>query len=407
MEILKLIKVDHNNNNNKFYNMVQLDNNTFEVTYGRVGSNGVKKTYPMSQWYKLYNEKKGKGYTDITSNSTVTTKITDDGFDKLKPEIKNLLTLLNKYAKAAFKINYTIEISDVTNEQINNAQQLINNINELINIQPTSSIINERLLSLYKIIPRKLKNVKAAMFPVLDTSELIDKAKDKMVIEQGLLDVVKSQLVQTVTSTDTNNTTDTTSDDEDILTKLGLEMDVITPAEEANIKSMLGSSVNKFLAAYKVINKKTQAKFDKELSNATNKKTMLLFHGSRAENWMGIIKSGLLLRPNAVTTGKLFNNGIYFANDADKSLGYVSGGRWNNGSANDNWIAVYEVHVGKQAKYTDLPNRNVDLAIWVPQNGYDSYYADKNIEKRYNLRKDEFIIYDENKCTIKYLIHIK
>ncbi len=177
--------------------------------------------------------------------------------------------------------------------------------------------------------------------------------------------------------------------------------------------SMNIKSGSKYISAYKVTNFNTQKAFDKDLNKSTNKTTKLLFHGSNSGNWLNILKQGLTLRSEIAKSGGLFNKGIYFADVADKSLGYISGGRWNGGSSdNDNWLAVYEVHTGNAANYKNLPeykssrSNNTNLTTWIPDNDFDSYHADRKIEQRYSLRRDEFIIYDENKCTIKYLIHL-
>lgn len=406
MKTVKLIKIDAEANNNKFYNMTQLDDNNFEIHFGRVGTEGRRIKDTMNNWDSTYNSKKRKGYNDVSTNAKIT-RIGDATFKDLKPKVQQLLEMLNKYAKEAFKINYTVEVSDISELLVEEAQEIIDKINGKLAVNVNISEITMLLLALYKKIPRKIKNVKESLIPPITDAAMLDKAKDKMTVEQGLLDVVKSQLVKS------DGSVDAAVDSSKVLSfldRLGLDIEEVSAQEETMLKNMLTNSANKYISAYKVINYKTQKLFDSEVAKAANKKTMLLFHGSRSENWLGIIKSGLVLHPNAVTTGKLFDHGIYFADVADKSLGYISGGRWNSSSGdNDNWLAVYDVHVGKQATYKDvarLSSRKPDLAKFVPDNGFDSYFADHNIEQRYNLARDEFIIYDEHKCTIKYLIHL-
>lgn len=405
---MKTVKLIHNSTDNtvkKFHNMTQLDDSTFEVHYGSAGSKGVKQKYPMSEWDKMIRDKKRKGFNDVTSNDKIV-RIGDASFVDLKPKVKDLLEKLNKYAKEAIKLNYTVEISDVSELLVEQAQELIDKINSKLQIGANMSEITMLTLSLFKKIPRKIKNVQESLIKPITDSNSLDAARDKLTVEQGLLDVIKGQLDKAVASDDVTDAVDN-SKVLTILDNLGLDIDEITPAEEQMLKDMMNESKSKFISAYKVINFKTQKAFDNEISKSKNKTTKLLFHGSRSENWLSIIRSGLQLHPNAVTTGKLFDNGIYFADVADKSLGYISGGRWNYGSSdNDNWLAVYEVHTGNACTYNDLNNSNVRLHDFVPQNGFDSYFADKNIERRYRLMRDEYIVYKEEKCTIKYLIHI-
>lgn len=53
------------------------------------------------------------------------------------------------------------------------------------------------------------------------------------------------------------------------------------------------------------------------------KNNMLLWHGSRASNFMGILNQGLRIAPpEAPTTGYMFGKGVYFADTFQKSYGY-------------------------------------------------------------------------------------
>jgi predicted DNA-binding WGR domain protein len=56
MLIKKLIAVDHIKNENKFYNMIQLDGNMFEVQYGRVGQNPRTQKYPIREWDSMLRQ---------------------------------------------------------------------------------------------------------------------------------------------------------------------------------------------------------------------------------------------------------------------------------------------------------------------------------------------------------------
>ena len=47
-------------NHNKYYKMIP-NGSFFNVEYGRVGASEQKRSYPISQWDKKYNEKIKKG----------------------------------------------------------------------------------------------------------------------------------------------------------------------------------------------------------------------------------------------------------------------------------------------------------------------------------------------------------
>ncbi|VEL16142.1 unnamed protein product [Protopolystoma xenopodis] len=58
---------------------------------------------------------------------------------------------------------------------------------------------------------------------------------------------------------------------------------------------------------------------------------MLLWHGSRLVNWMGILSHGLQVAPpEAPVTGYMFGKGIYFADCASKSANYAYPTRTRN-----------------------------------------------------------------------------
>jgi len=51
---------------------------------------------------------------------------------------------------------------------------------------------------------------------------------------------------------------------------------------------------------------------------------MLLWHGSKLENFMGILAQGMKIAPpTAAVTGHAFGRGIYFADTFEKSWGYT------------------------------------------------------------------------------------
>lgn len=417
MKAIKLIKIDPTENNNKFYNISELPGGKFEIHFGRVGTDGRKIQDDMSNWDSTLRSKLRKGYEDVTANSTITRITGSTGADlgTLKPKIKNLLELLHKYAKETFAINYTVEATDVSELLVQQAQDIIDKINSKLKLNANVPEINALLISLYKKIPRKIRNVQESLIPPITDKTILDKANDKMIIEQGLIDVVKSQIVSSAAIA-----LDPPIKQSKALTyldQLGLDIDEISASEEKMLKDMLEETSHKYLNAYKVTNFKTQKAFDAEIANAKNKTTKLLFHGSNTQNWLGILKSGLVLHKSS--SAGLFNSGIYFADRAQKSLNYITGGMYSKSSADaakssvtDNWLAIFEVHLGNAFGYNDLikiegTRQSIDLAQYVPKNGYDSFFGEKGLSGgRYKLVNNEYIVYNEHKCTIKYLVHI-
>lgn len=102
----------------------------------------------------------------------------------------------------------------------------------------------------------------------------------------------------------------------------------------------------------------------------------------------------------------MFGDGIYFANSADKSMGYTDGGRWARGASMEViYMALFEVHLGKQYVVDSHTSECYKLsADYLQQKGgYNSTHA----KKGKSLYRDEFIIYKKEQCTIKYLVELK
>jgi poly [ADP-ribose] polymerase len=236
-----------------------------------------------------------------------------------------------------------------------------------------------------------------------DFSEIITR-------EQGLLDVMRTQVAQQTVVEESKEKQDCT-----ILEHMGLIFEECDDDDIAKIQMALGESVNKFNRAWKVTNIATQKKFDDFVAaeNIHNKK--LLFHGSRNENWWSILSSGLVLRPtNAIITGKLYGMGIYFAPKAQKSIGYtsLSGSYWAGGRDNMGYMALMEVAYGTPYDVHSFDSRYHNLnytALQKLKKGANCLHAHAGASMggSSSLRNDEIVIYKEEQCTIKYLVEIK
>ncbi|GIY43131.1 poly polymerase 2 [Caerostris extrusa] len=97
---------------------------------------------------------------------------------------------------------------------------------------------------------------------------------------------------------------------------------------------------------------------DSSFKNYENK--LLLWHGSRITNWMGILKEGLRIAPpEAPCTGYMFGKGVYFADVSSKSANYC----YATKRKNEGLLLMCEVFVGNQFELTDS---NSDLPIGLP-----------------------------------------
>lgn len=397
-----LILVSGDANSNKYYNCFP-EGSEFRVEYGRVDSTKTIKRYLMSKWNSQIASKIRKGYIDVTDlKQDLVEDISSTNPESPYKEIENsavraIVEKLQDLARETIQRNYTVKASVVTQDMVDAAQEIID---ELANSHFTIEAFNDILLKLFTVIPRKMGNVRdyLANKPE-DFARIISK-------EQDLLDVMRGQIyakpeVETTESVEKKSQT--------ILEELGLEMEEATDDDVAMIKFLMNESAGKFRKAWKVKNIKTQERFDKFVAENNIKDTRLLFHGSRSENFWSIIKTGLVLRPtNAVITGKMFGMGCYFSPKCQKSIGYtsLSGSYWVRGNNNVAYMALFEVAYGTPYNVYNFDNKyyNLDynkLQQFKPCVNCLHAHADKGM-----LRNDEIVVYKEDQITIKYLIEI-
>ena len=178
---------------------------------------------------------------------------------------------------------------------------------------------------------------------------------------------------------------------------------IIEDADEelkAEILSIMGNEARRYINGYKVRNLTTEAAYNSDIKSCkgVHKKEMILWHGSINKNWFNIIENGMLISKAA---DGMFGVGLYFADDADKSRGYSSaqGSRWANGTSSSGFIALFKVRIGKKLS---LKESNHDAKELMLESGCDSVKGCKGK----NLRKNEYVIYDEHQCTIYALVEI-
>lgn len=397
-KVVKLIMVT-DINNNKYYNMFEQADGTFKVEYGRVDSTVQHASYSMRDWDKKYREKTNKGYKDITHyffiQDTTSAATVDETFISNDKFVKQLIEDLQRYANNTVKENYTVSTKNVTQKMIDEAQTIIDEIAKVYNSKYTKDDLNELLLKLFTIIPRKMGHVQDYLVNDGDSKERVAKIIDN---EQSILDTLAGQvLIQEPVKEDKNNDKKV-----GILDQMGISVShVEDPKVIAMVKKLMGDSSNKFSRLFEVTNFETEKRYKK--NKIENEE--LLWHGSRNENWISLFQKGLLIRPSGVATvGAMFGLGIYFADKARKSIGYtsLSGSYWVRGNANKAYLALFSVNLGNKK----IVNRHSSECYNFSEKNispYNSVHATAGAD----LRNPEFIIYNGNRCTIKYLLEIK
>ena len=403
--IVKLIMVTASNNN-KYYNMFQEDDSTWRCEYGRVGGSCQTMRYSMSQWDKKYKEKVKKGYRDVTELVSLEKESDSDdqqfSIKGAKPSVVELVNFLQSAAKGTIKKNYTVSVADVTQKQVDAAQEILD---ALIGLSRESSFnidaINKTLLDMYQVIPRKMNDTRKYLLQA-DSDQ--SKFQRLLSNEQDLLDVMAGQVM-------TQTPKGKTATDEMDLADFGLHFDMATDADIEAIRKGTDLKIDSVGKIFVVRHGATADSYEKKFQSSSTSKEMLFYHGSRNENWWSILNTGLKIRPsNAIHTGSMFGDGIYFANKARKSIGYTSlrGSYWASGSSGKAYLALFQVNIGKtwpifangqrhNSSHYSLNQRTVE------KNGYDSVFAQGGAD----LRNDEYIVYEEGRATVKYLIELK
>ncbi len=389
-------------NHNKYYNCFP-EGDQFKVEYGRVDVTKTTAYYPMSKWESQINSKLKKGYQDVTDlKKDLVEEISSTNPESPYKDIENaaikaIVDKLQNLARETINKNYTVKASAVTQDMVDAAQKIID---ELANNSTTIDNFNANLLKLFTVIPRKMSDVR---YYLADKTDDFAKIITK---EQDLLDVMRSQIY---VKPEIEPTVTVEKKQQTILEELGLVMEETTKDDIALIKTLMNESSDKFRNAWKVTNLKTQERFDKFVKDNDIRDTRLLFHGSRSENFWSIIKTGLVLRPtNAVITGKMFGYGCYYAPKCAKSIGYtsLSGSYWAHGGNNTAYMALFDVAYGIPYDVYDFDSKYYNLdynKLQQFKSGANCLHAhaDKGM-----LRNDEIVVYKEEQMTIKYLIEI-
>jgi poly [ADP-ribose] polymerase len=235
----------------------------------------------------------------------------------------------------------------------------------------------------------------------------LEEQKNKIITtEQDTLDVMAGQVIlNTNIAGDGEDEEEQEELETDIIKTSSLDLKEVTDSVIiSKIKVLMADNSHKFKQAYEVVNNTTQLKYDVNFKKAKNNKEELFWHGSRNENWWSILTTGLLIRPsNAVHSGSMFGDGIYFADKFQKSFGYTSGrgSYFANGSSNECILALYSVHVGEQKhiKRHDSSCYKLSNSI-LSKDGFDSVFAEGGID----LRNNEYIVYKSEQSTVKYLV---
>lgn len=396
-----LVMVNAAHNNYKFYRLKQ-DTIGGDITasWGRIGSQPGEMwsekscQYPADMFWVKYFEKTSKGYEDksdfyIEKSAEEKTEPENKeekkkrGRPKKTPVVNDvsikLYALLKSFSRTAVKQQTVVTI--VTQSMVDESKRLLSEIYQT----KTVDEFNELLLQLLAVAPRKVSQVSRLLAKTdADFATIINR-------EESLVDAMEA-LVPSVNVEKKTNSNAESFESKDI------EVFIATDEQKEQVLRHLPEDLQrKVKNVYRVIPKKQEKIFKKYLKEHDIKVAKQFWHGSRNENWLSIIINSLLLKPNAVITGKMFGNGIYFASKATKSWNYTSyrNTYWAKGNSDTAFMGLYATAYGDPLDCTcahhytktELGKKNCVHAHAGTQ-----------------LRNDEIIFYDEAAVLLQYIV---
>ena len=452
-----------NQNNNKFYiiQLLQSDINSSYMLFtrwGRVGVRGEFKTDNCSLengiklFMKKYDEKTKRGYKEIIidyssddddeKSNNKSEDNDEEGIneeeDKSKDELHKLLSdkviefikliyntnIINQQMKEIGYDSSKMPLGKLAKESLNKGYLILKDIEkELKKKNPSHSNLTNLSSDFFTYIPHDFGFKKMSSF-IIDTLEklkskidMIETLKDMKVATKIIEDNKKDSESKIILNyyNQLHCTIKHISKKDEIYSLL--EKYLTVKLDQNSNYSYYGNQKLKLLEAYEI---KREGEEERYLKNLKNK--MLLWHGTRISNFVGILSQGLRIAPpEAPSSGYLFGKGLYFADMSSKSCNYCYPVN------NIGLILLCEVALGNIEKRNDtdyqLPstmkkgNNSIQgVGDIYPQKGI---YIEKDIyvpcECPVQNKKDgfwgimfnEFIVYDVKQVKLRYVLKIQ
>lgn len=272
---------------------------------------------------------------------------------------------------------------------------------------------NQLILETYKVVRRTIpKRKQITLSPEDDIKYNRKRAELIASRELGVIDKIVNNINDYTVFKAAGLEPEDVSDEPivDFLSNIGISLKEKDDELIRLVKTSLGGLFNNYVDCVYVTNLKTQSAYNTAKNSLTPEHSIehILWHGSTNNNWFSLITTGLDIKYSA---SGMFGKGLYFARNADKSRGYTSSttAKWrNNGRGKGTYfLGLYKVLTGNQYHINTESERqfflnNTDKIIR-PGKKYDSVYAHKGSM----LHRDEFIVYQNNLCTIYALVECK
>jgi len=162
------------------------------------------------------------------------------------------------------------------------------------------------------------------------------------------------------------------------------------------VRSQVKSKTIRVRNIFQIRREGEAAEFDGQMGNPRN-----LFHGSRIQNWVGLLSRGILMPKVVVNLGVArtdagwLGNGIYFGDAACTSAFYTTPGKKKT-----RLMAVVNVALGKMKDFT-----KITYGLTAPPPGFHSCHGVRRragVDSQFD--DDEFVVYDVRQKRMDYLV---
>ena len=242
----------------------------------------------------------------------------------------------------------------------------------------------------YTVIPHKLGRAKA------DVLEAVINSANKVKEKEDTLQLMRDML--NVSSKGINILADPKVEKQ--YTALGCEIGILDKNDDdfKKIKNLIQNSgrrnpkINNIFTIKRMVE---HVQFNNVISNQK-----LLFHGSGAHNWVGILSRGLMLPKQVTKLGVTrtdagwLGHGIYFGDSIDTSMNYASSGKLGS-----TFISVVRVALGKMKDFA-----KITYGLNEPPKGFDSCHGNPDLNG--GFADHEFVIYDTKQQRLEYLLEL-
>lgn len=410
-----LTAVDPETNAYNFYKVIphNMGNRTVTLggSYGRIGSGQkdldsetvIKNPYPSYFYWIRYYEKINSGYQDVSDimfqeeDALIhETPVDWEESDVVTALYNKLRDFAKGYASSQLDVDFLTEKAPFTKKQVENGWKIWKDLGNSKDVDD----FNQKLLTLMGLSPRKVDRYRGGTI----RSFLAPKAGTEDEQVKIFADIIEREETLLRSMEASANLTSGLKSKE-VKSPFGnIEVRLATEEEAQYVQSHLTDNLRKVIKRiFRVTPIDQEKKFEDYVNARKIQDIKMLWHGSRNANWISIIQNSLMLNPNAIITGKMWGNGIYFAPSPIKSWGYTS---WNNAkytkeNSTTAYMGLYKTAYGTPYFPSQLMKATKAL---LDEQHADCLHAEAGNQ---SLLMDEIVYFDEDAVCLQYLVEFE